>query len=326
MNQMTAFELNQGFVVPFRDTMLFRSRFPVSPGWQDGVKDWRWSASVAGGESVVEQIKKNVTGIVEKMGMLCDPARSGELDNGSFENVGEMGLVGWMHAQHPPGCVVVDSEQASDGKRSIRLTTDPVVLARTWLVSDTIATPASGRLAVSMALRGGTSKDDQLQNRKTQPNSETQHLRVSLEGTQDGVPFRRSADVEVPRSGTWQLRRTVLEVDSLDPRKINSLRLTIDSMTPGQVWIDDIRLHDDFSTTRERTDLQNQAFLAVEGLQRGNLTPSAKLLCNRWAERLLDNSEARAELSDDSDAALPNEDAPEVADRNRGWFLERLRL
>lgn len=358
-------QLSQGLNVPARDTVLLRSRFPVSQSSHSAVDSWRWSAQISGGESVVSQIKKDVTEIVERMGMLSDPDANDQLNNGSFETVGEMGLVGWLHAQHPPGCVMVDSEVASDGSKSVRLKTDRAVSARTWLVSDTITAPASGRLAISMALRGedlrsetkynevdaseGHSSVDASSNQGDQasqaaragsavlsvqkmPSEKPHHLRVSLEGTQSGAPIRKSADVEIPRSGTWQPRRIVLEVDSFDPSTTDSLRLTIDSMTPGLIWVDDIRIHDDFSTARERTDLQTQAFLAVEGLQRGNLTPSAKLLVNRWASRLLEESN-RAEqqtempsLSSESAKSAFGEDVPEVANRNRVWLLERLRF
>ncbi|KAA1260756.1 hypothetical protein LF1_32970 [Rubripirellula obstinata] len=350
---MNGLKLTQGLDVAARQTLLLRSRFPVPPTSQVGMASWRWSSRVAGGDRVVDQIKKNVTEIVERVGMLSDPASNDQLNNGSFETVGEMGLVGWLHAQHPPGCVVVDSEQASDGAKSIRLKTDQAVSARTWLVSDTIEVPASGRLAVSMALRGDQiagepSSVPHPQNRATVPDQgvsvkstppqadptseKVQHLRVSLEGTQAGVPIRKSADVEIQRSGIWQPRRIVLEVDSIDPSTTDSLRLTIDSMTPGLVWIDDVRLHDDFSTARERTDLQRQAFLAVEGLHRGNLTPSANLLMNRWASRLLEQSDQSGDASEkpllSTESAKSNliEDVPEVANRNRVWLLERLRF
>ena len=352
---MNGLKLNQGLNIPARDTVLLRSRFPVPQRLLDGIESWRWSTKVAGGDLVIDQIKKDVTTIVERMGLLSDPGANNQLNNGSFETVGEMGLVGWLHAQHPPGCVVVDSEEASDGSRSIRLKTDRVVSARTWLVSDTISVPMSGRLAVSMALRGESLPSEGQSNAEVTPiegspsaeasadgssaqksigppNEKLQHLRVSLEGTQSGVPMRKSADVEIHRSGAWQPRRVVLEVDSIDPSTTDSLRLTIDSMTPGLIWVDDIRLHDDFSTTRERTDLQSQAFLAVEGLQRGNLTPSAKLLMNRWAGRLLDQSNQAQEVSAKSSilsepAKSPfSTDVPEVANRNRAWLLERLRF
>jgi hypothetical protein len=347
-------KLSQGLIVPARETVLLRSRFPVPMSARDSISSWRWKSQVVGGEPIVNQIKKDVTGIVERVGMLSDPVSNDHLNNGSFETVGEMGLVGWLHAQHPPGCVVVDSKESSDGVKSIRLATDQAVSARTWLVSDTIEVPTSGRLAVSMALRGShhpekpvantaSSKNqptasDQASNlaktkqRITPPSDNVQRLRVSLEGTQAGVPIRKSAEVEIPCTETWQPRSIVLEVDSLDPSTTESLRLTIDSMTPGLVWIDDVRLHDDFSTARERTDLQTQAFLAVEGLHRGNLTPSANLLMNRWASRLLEQSNQEEETTEKpSDSTEPaksplNEDVQEIANKNRAWLLDRLRF
>ena len=311
-------DLNGGVVIPARGTLLLRSRSEVSSTLVMRLHQMQWAASVQGGEPVIAEIKKRVTQIVERIGYLNNPARYDQLKNGGFESVGEMGLVGWLHAQHPAGCVAVDTDEAIEGKHSIRLTTHSMTSGKTWLVSDLIAPPSSGRLAVSMALRAQQASDE-----------ETHQLRVSVEGTQRGDPVRYTEEVKVPRSGAWQTRHIVLEVAGIDRKVFESVRLTIDSLSSGRLWIDDVRLHDDFSTTRERTDLQNQAFLAVEGLQRGNLTPSARLLNNRWAQHLLSMPEParKKTLGVSVETPLPeSREIPEIADQNRGWFLDRLRF
>jgi hypothetical protein len=341
MARSRAADLEQGLALAPRDTMMLRTRFPVPDGWKVVPANWRWQSSMIGGEPITTQIKQHVTTIVERMGMLSDPGAFGSLKNGSFEQVGQMGLVGWLHAQHPPGCVAVDSTQSTEGSKSIRLVTEESVSARTWLVSETVPVPMTRRLAVSMALRGavlakedGSPADARVMNRNpnNQANPNPSHrLRISLEGIQAGHPIRKSAEIAVPASANWQPRRMVLEADGLDASTMQTLRLTIDSLTAGTVWIDDVRLHDDFSTTRERTDLQNLAFLAVEGLKRGNLSPSAKLLVNPWAQRLLDKTPAPSPpRSKDSpvswNADVAEEAAAEVAEKNRGWLLDRLRF
>ncbi len=116
----------------------------------------------------------------------------------------------------------------------------------------------------------------------------------------------------------------MLEATGIDPAKTQSLRLTIDSLSGGRVWIDDVRLHDRFPTAKERAELQNQAFVAVQGLQRGNLTPSARLLQNHWAHFLLDQP---VEISSPAveKEVLP-ESPPGVADRVRNWLPRPLRF
>ncbi len=272
------------------------------------------TARVAGGAEALAEIKQSVSTIVARIGMLTNFDDYEALSNGSFEQKGGVGLVGWLHAQHPADAVTVDQQESIDGDRSVCLTTDAQFSSRTWLVSETFAAPTSGRIAVSLACRG------QLRN------AESKHqLRVSIEGTQNGQPLRKSAEIEVPRDGKWQSRQVVLEVDGITPSAVESLRLTIDSMSAGKIWIDDVHLHHEFPLSKERGDLQSQAFLAVQGLERGNLTPSARLLKNHWAQLLL----REAELSPPpvvAETVDPPEPTPGVAERIRGWLPRPLRF
>lgn len=340
MKQTHAADLEKGMILSPRDTVLLRTRFPVPEGWTEVPQHWRWRSAMVGGDALAARIKKDVTTIVERIGVLSDPVANDSLQNGSFEQVGEMGLIGWLHAQHPPGCVAVDSSQSTDGQKSIRLITDESVSARTWLVSETIPVPTTRRLAVSMALRGSSlpTQENSAADGRSANHHPSKHakpnrmhrLRISVEGIQAGHPIRKSAEVDVPASGIWQPQRVVLETDGLDASAMQSIRLTVDSLTAGTVWIDDVRLHNDFSTARERTDLQNLAFLAVEGLKRGNLSPSAKLLMNPWAQRLLQTANPPTLPPKDSAVhwgqEATEEASAEVAEKNRGWLLDRLRF
>ena len=125
----------------------------------------------------MDQIKRKVTLIVERIGILSEFESSDALSNGGFEQSGGMGLVGWLHAQHPPGCVRVDDKEFLEGAHSVLLTTDDASTSRTWIVSETIDPPRSGRLAVSLACRGELKTDNSVH-----------RLRVSIEATRDGEP------------------------------------------------------------------------------------------------------------------------------------------
>lgn len=329
--------------LPAGSMTLLRSKTPTTDSSTDGAGSGAivssWTVSVVGGEDAIEKIKKQVTSIVQQIGTYADPDPYDALVNGGFEQAGGMGLVGWMHAQHPPGCVRVDDQEFIEGKQAIRMVTDATVSTRTWLVSEVIEPPASGRLAISMAFRGELSQDNSMH-----------RVRVSIEATRDSVPERQSIEMEVPRNGQWGMREIVLEADGIDPRTTDSLRLTVDSLSPGCIWIDDVRLHDYFPTERERHELQSQAFLAVQGLQRGNLTPSARLLQNQWARWLLkhpksssswDTSQPRvgsASPSGDDKQSGTSQPAvtaggnevepstPGMAERIRGWLPRPLRF
>lgn len=279
-----------------------------------------WTSRAAGGQPALDAIKKDVSAIVSRLGMLSDWSVYPALSNGGFEQSGGVGLVGWLHAQHPPDSVVVDSEESAEGNRSVLLTTDDRFASRTWMVSETFAPPESGRLAVSLACRG-------------EPNSsgsdDVHRLRVSIEGTHGGQPLRESTEFDVPRDGKWQPRAVILQLDKIEQSAVQSLRLTIDSLSPGRVWIDDVRLHDGFPLSGERRELQSQAFLAVQGLQRGKLTPSARLLQNHWAKFLLNEaaSQQPATVNDSSETRDDTADEdPGVAQRIRDWLPRPLRF
>lgn len=272
-----------------------------------------WSASTIGGKELVQQIKRDVTTVVERIGLLSDLEASDSLTNGGFERSGGIGLVGWMHAQHPPGCVRIDSTERAEGNHSVLLTTDATLSTRTWIVSETITPPDSGILAVSVVIRAERKED-----------SSPHRMRISMEATDNGEPVRYSSEIEVPRNGQWGPRQIVLEADGVESERVDSLRLTIDSLSRGRVWLDDVRIHHWFPTATEREELQSQTFLAVQGLQRGNLAPSARLLQNRWARYLL-----MLGPSEDSKPTIRNDEPdshPGVADRIRSWLPRPLRF
>ncbi len=272
-----------------------------------------WSTVVSGGSTEVERIKRDVTLIVERIGLLTDMESADSLSNGGFEKTGGIGLVGWMHAQHPPGCVKIDDTESIEGNNSVLMTTDPAISARTWIVSETLAPSETGRLAVSLVMRAERQED-----------APPHPMRVSIEATRNGEPIRYSGDFDVPRNGQWGLRQIVLEIDGVQKQSVDSLRLTIDSLAGGRVWLDDVRIHHRFPTAKERDELQSQSFLAVQGLQHGNLTPSARLLQNRWARYLLSLGPAK-EAKPIVENVAPVK-PPGVAERIRSWLPRPIRF
>ncbi len=272
-----------------------------------------WSASVGGGSEQIEKIKRDVTSVVERMGLLTEMPAADSLVNGGFERAGGIGLVGWMHAQHPPGCVIIDDQESVEGSHSVLLTTDPALSARTWIVSESIKPPQSGRLAVSLVTRA-EQKDE----------AAPHQMRTSIEATHNGEPLRFVGEFEVPRTGQWGSRQIVLETDGVEKQNIDSLRLTIDSLSEGRVWLDDVRIHEFFPTAKEREELQSQTFLAVQGLQHGNLTPSARLLQNPWARYLLTRPPSKNVQP--KTEQVQTEKPLGVAERFRSWLPKPIRF
>ena len=101
-----------------------------------------------------------------------------------------------------------------------------------------------------------------------------------------------------------------------------------DSLSSGRIWIDDIRLHDQFPTVGERDELQSEAFLAVQGLQKSNLAPAGRLLKNGWAQHLLKLAPLQVtETKKITDAEVEKKDeAPGIAERIRDWIPRPLRF
>ncbi|MCC9600225.1 hypothetical protein LOC67_06605 [Stieleria sp. JC731] len=177
------------------------------------------------------------------------------------------------------------------------------------------------------------------------PRPPSHDIRVSLEGIRGGEPVRFISQLSVPSDGQWQTKKNVLEIDGLDPADLETIRLTIDSLSPGKLWIDEIRLHHEFATKAERSHLQGKVFLAIQGLQRGQYAPAAELLRNRWARHLLTQSDSHvrvpssgaggrnsekelqptAELNSTEDS--PNKENREsVAERIRDWLPRPIRF
>ena len=277
-----------------------------------------WSARVQGGEESLTEIKEQVTAVVERIGSLANPRQYAALCNGGFEQVGGLGIPGWMHAQHPAGAVKVDEREAVEGSRSVMLTTDNRGAGRTWIVSEQLRPPSSGRLAVSLACRGELVEGDT-----------TKHvIRISIEGTRKGEPIRQSREFQINRDGLWQPRSVVLEAAGIDPTTVDSVRLTIDSLSPGRVWLDDVRLHDWFPMAHERGELQSEAFLAMQGLQHENLTPAAQLLQNQWAQHLLSKKPLHVQppSQPNMQPISPRLESRGVAERIKSWLPRPLRF
>lgn len=284
-----------------------------------------WNISIVGGDSARKMIESKVTEVVERLGMSSQPERYDQLINGGFETTGDLGLVGWLHAQHPKECVVVDRDDAFEGLHSVRMTTENGTTSRTWMVSDTFRSPATKRLSVSMACRA--------KSRITSPESaDPAKVRVSIEGNQLGGLIRRSVEISIPTDEQWHQKWLLLEALDLGQNGKEGLRLTIDSLTAGEIWIDDVRLHNQFASRSERDELQNLAFLAVEGLQRGNLKPAARLLNNHWSNRLFgmnkktksDKKQVAENAAKEVEVSKPP--AAKVSDQRGSWLFERLRF
>ncbi len=195
------------------------------------------------------------------------------------------------------------------------------------MVSRAFPAPRSGRVAVSMMLRGEPSSAPE----KSQPIK----VRLSIEGTVAQSNLRESTIVNVPRDGRWSTVPCRVEIDQLPACGVDSLRVAIDVMTEGTVWVDDVRVADQFMTEQERNQLQSQMYLAMGAIPKGDLMAAAKLLESHWIQELLSGPwdvHRPAILNTTEDQVLPpvaqppqKEETPGIADRFRSWLPKPMR-
>jgi hypothetical protein len=209
------------------------------------------------------------------------------LSNGGFEMPREISIPGWMHAQHPTDAVAIDQLIYNEGRCAIRMSGKTDSGASSWLISREIAPPLAGRIGVSMSLRGEPLEAQQGVGAKVEQAPEAIAIRVAIEGERDGSPIRHTETITVPSDGKWQTGRFAMEWLDVDPVRDQNLRITIDNFSSQVVWIDNVVVTDYFASSLERSELQSLAYLAVQGLQRSELKPSAVLLKNFWARDLL---------------------------------------
>jgi len=238
-----------------------------------------WRATFAGSANQVATIRVGVEDAVSAIAEKQHLRRRDLISNASFEADGA-GVPGWMIAQYPTDCVAIDSRVAFQGSQSIRLVGQPGRAGGSWIVSQSIQPPRSGRLAVAVRFRGG---------KATKQAAEPLVVRMALEGTVSGTPIRKTKSVTLAADGKWG-EPEWLEIAKLPSLPLESLRLTIDLMSTGEVWIDDIACYDQFMTAAEKTHWEHLVFLAAGGLSRGDCIGASQLFDSHWALDLVNTS------------------------------------
>jgi hypothetical protein len=241
-----------------------------------------------------------------------------------------LNVTGWMVAQHPVGAAGIDDEVALEGKRSIRLSNRDGRPGGTWIVSRPIETPSSGRIALSLMVRGEPSESPE--------SSKPIIVRFAIEGSVAGSSFRQSRLITVTRNGQWSSSPYRIEIDSLPRCGVESLRLAIDVMNEGTVWIDDVKSEDSFMTAAEKSHLQSQVFLAIGGITKGELSPAVKLLESHWIQQILgspteptrptmvSSKESLQRVGEKNEKSATEPSRPGIAERLKGWLPRSIRF
>ncbi|MCU0873879.1 MAG: hypothetical protein MUE50_16200, partial [Pirellulaceae bacterium] len=150
-----------------------------------------------------------------------------------------------------------------------------------WVRSNSFPAPATGRLSVWVWLR--------IDEPAKQP-----PLQLAVEGRLDGQPYYRPARVGAsddrlgepppPLATTWA--PYLVRIDDLPARGLTDLRVAIDLMGPGEVWIDDVQVFDLWFDKNERNELLKKIALASFYLGQGEVVECDQVLRGYWPEFL----------------------------------------
>jgi uncharacterized lipoprotein YddW (UPF0748 family) len=264
----------------------------------------------------LDQLRQSIREIGARAYQLRDPQAQvyPALTNADFEQPATEGRIpGWEH-RGAWSSVSPDTTVAQDGRQSLRLTS-PGDDAPTWIRSDVIEPPRTGKITLSVWVRAADAQN--------QP-----ELRLSAQWVRDEVSDYRPAffgrGSPFPLTTEW--REYVYPVP-LPPAEVSQLRIGIDLYGPGEVWIDNIRLYDARFENTEKEELKKIYGGAEHDLSQGRIADCLRFLEGYWPQFLRQFVEPPPVRSASEAPAvtplLPME-KPRVLDRLRRWSPTRL--
>ena len=236
-----------------------------------------WQAQV--GREVLAQLRSSVGDLRGRANRLRDPQPLRVLANPDFEAPVQDGvLTGWEYSRGPGMSVKLDSGKSRNGVRSLQVRSDGPV---TWVRSNPFPAPTTGRLSVWVWLK----IDD--------PNNQPP-LQLAIEGRLNGQPYYRPARVgasddwsgPAPPALTSEWAPYLVRIDNLPSIGLTDLRVAIDMMGRGEVWVDDVQVFDLWFDKTERTELLKKSAFASFVLGKGEVTQCGRLLQGYWPEFL----------------------------------------
>ncbi len=240
------------------------------------VVDWRAELS----REVFDDLKSRIADILRRARLLKEPKPLLALANPGFEAPKQQNTIpGWSHASGNGISVDLDSINSHTGQNSLRVgSTGPVA----WVRSDPFPTPKTGRIFIWMWLR--------IANPRQQP-----PLQLAVEGRRaNGQPYYRPALVGANHAGAripppllgTKWAPYLVRVDDLPTSGLTDLRVAVDLMGKGEVWVDDIQVFDLWFDETEIDQLITRSGLANWQLGKGEVIKCERFVRSYWAEFL----------------------------------------
>ena len=250
------------------------------------VNDWDTAVPPA----VFEQLRYRISEIRLKAKTASHVQPITNFANSSFEEVhAQRPIPGWIHSQlqaRPKSAVQIQSAYGVDGNQCLVVKNgdeEPL-----WVRSEVFQKPVRGRIEIHAWLR---TPDDQ-----HQPS-----FRLGVEGRIDGKSYYRYAKLGGSLSTSKQtefdsqpnpaIKEQWLEyrfpIYDLPLVGLEDLRIALDVMSRGEVWIDEVRVFDVLFTRNEDHELLKNIASADVNLDEGKVGDTERFLNSYWP-RFLD--------------------------------------
>jgi hypothetical protein len=233
-------------------------------------------------ETVAGALGQRIRQLGVRATALRSPSPLPLVDNPGFERPATASepVPGWLVSRRLGVRLQTEKADAHGGKQSARIASDGPVAC---LVSRPFDAPRTGRLSMSVWLR--------LADAGRQPN-----FRLAVEGKIDGRDYYRFAAVgqapgagqpAVPIGAAWG--QFIFQIDDLPLEGLSPLRVRLDLMGQGDVWVDDVQLYDLAFSETELRALYKLITLANVTLQNGQVGDCLRLLEGYWPQFLAQN-------------------------------------
>jgi hypothetical protein len=283
---------------------------------------------------ITESIAQRIRQLGARAVALRNPPLMKVLQNPGFQSKPSEAdpVPGWAVSKRLGVSITTDTTQGHSAEPS--LDAKPAQSARilsegpiACLVSQPFAPPNTGRITMSVWLRVADASH--------QPT-----LRLAVEGKRVGRDYYRYAVIgQPPGAGqdgklmatTWG--QYIVQFDDLPLDGLSQMRVRVDLMGAGEVWVDDVQLFDLAFNETELRALYKLLTLADLNLQNGQIGDCVKLLNGYWPRFLMQNVPAvqsAPALASKPSAEPPADDKPAEAqpsswiDRVRGILPDRL--
>jgi hypothetical protein len=237
-----------------------------------------WHVNVA--REVLVELRKGIDDLRKRANLLRDPPPLPVLANPGFEAPPQGPQIpGWEFSRAEGTSVRLDPQQPFAGQQALHMRSAG---PKAWVRSNPIPPPKTGRLAVGARLRIDRPED--------QP-----PLCLAIEGRLEGQtqPYYRPAGVgarvlegEAPPSipNTWA--PYIVRFDNVPAVGLSDLRVTVDLMGRGEVWIDEVQVFDLWFDNTECNELVRYSALANYALGKGDAAQCWRILDGYWPEFL----------------------------------------